>query len=130
MLSLRALTAITFKIAGFNKLNNTTDTLFNQSMRLTQQQQTIINQKTRLIFGDNARVYLFGSRLDDNAKGGDIDLFIESTTAIESAVLKTLQLNSQLQQAFGLQKIDIVFYAPNYTWQAIHAIAKQHGILL
>jgi predicted nucleotidyltransferase len=99
-------------------------------MRLTELQQTIIKQETRLIFGDNARVYLFGSRLDDNAKGGDIDLFIESAIAIDGAVLKTLQLNSQLQQAFGLQKIDIVFYAPNYTWQAIHAIAKQQGILL
>lgn len=99
-------------------------------MRLTKTQQLIIKQKTALIFGDMARVYLFGSRINDEAKGGDIDLFIEADAPIENAVLKSLQLNSQLQQAFGLQKIDIIFHAPNYAWQSIHSIAKQQGILL
>ncbi len=99
-------------------------------MRLTEHQQNLIKQKVTLIFGDKAQVYLFGSRTDDNAKGGDIDLFIELTAAISQPVLKTLQLNSELQQAFGLQKIDIVFHAPNYTRQAIHDIAKAQGILL
>lgn len=99
-------------------------------MRLTKIQQTLIKEKTALIFGDNARVYLFGSRTDDNAKGGDIDLFIESTAPIKNAVSKILQLNSELQQAFGLQKIDIIVDAPNYSKQLIHDIAKQQGILL
>ncbi len=70
-------------------------------MRLTEHQQNLIKQKVTLIFGDKAQVYLFGSRTDDNAKGGDIDLFIELTAAISQPVLKTLQLNGELQQDFG-----------------------------
>ena len=99
-------------------------------MRLTEQQQTIIKQKVASIFGDNAQVYLFGSRTNDEAKGGDIDLFIELTAAVQQPVLKTMRLSGELQQALGLQKIDIIFHAPNYAWQAIHGIAKKQGVLL
>ena len=70
-------------------------------MRLTTEQITIIKQKTALIFGDDTKIYLFGSRTDDNAKGGDIDLFI-----------------------------GIIFHAPPYNWKPIHTEAKEHGILL
>jgi predicted nucleotidyltransferase len=80
-------------------------------MRLTEQ-QNLIKQKVALIFGDNAHAYLFGSRADDNAKGGDIDLFIELTTAIQQPVLKTLQLNGELQQDFGCQKLIFSFMRP------------------
>ena len=99
-------------------------------MRLTERQIIIIKNNVALFFGQTARVYLFGSRTDDSAKGGDIDLFIELSDVIEQPVRKILQLNSALQQAFGLQKIDILFHAPNYMWQSIHNHAKNNGLLL
>lgn len=99
-------------------------------MRLTTEQITAIKQKTAFIFGDEAQVYLFGSRTDDDAKGGDIDLFIDLAKAIENPVLKTIRLNGLLQQEIGMQKIDIIFHAPPYDWQPIHTEAKQRGILL
>lgn len=99
-------------------------------MRLTTEQIAIIKQKTALIFGENAKLYLFGSRTDDNAKGGDIDLFVDLTHEIEQPVAKILRLNGQLQQALGMQKIDIIFHAPSYDWQPIHTEAKERGILL
>ena len=59
------------------------------------------------IFGSDIKVYLFGSRVDDNAKGGDIDLFIEYEGADKFE--KKIDLLSQLQAVIGEQKIDIVF---------------------
>ena len=44
-------------------------------MRLSPKEIKIIQQEVNKIF-DNAKVYLFGSRLDDTKKGGDIDLYI------------------------------------------------------
>jgi predicted nucleotidyltransferase len=47
-------------------------------MRLTSDQVlTILGTASRLS-GEDAVVYLFGSRLDDRARGGDVDLLIET----------------------------------------------------
>ena len=102
----------------------------NNFMRFTTEQIALIKQNTALIFGDDTKIYLFGSRTDDNAKGGDIDLFIELANETEKPVSKTIRLNGVLQQAIGMQKIDIVFHAPSYHWQPIHTEAKERGILL
>lgn len=44
-------------------------------MRLSQKEISIIKTKIKIIFGE-AKIYLFGSRIDDNKNGGDIDLYI------------------------------------------------------
>jgi predicted nucleotidyltransferase len=46
-------------------------------MRLPDQQAKDISRLAHEMAGDTARVRLFGSRLDDDAKGGDIDLLLE-----------------------------------------------------
>ena len=47
-------------------------------MRMTSQQVDAIAQSIRHHLGQNARIWLFGSRLDDGRKGGDIDLYVET----------------------------------------------------
>ncbi len=44
-------------------------------MRLTTYEQESIKNTFSDIF-KNGEIYLFGSRIDDNKKGGDIDLYI------------------------------------------------------
>ena len=97
-------------------------------MRLTSYQETIIKKLTTEIFGSDARLMLFGSRIDDNAKGGDIDLYIE-TKDFESTLDKKIKLLTALNRELGEQKIDLV--VNNFTKEkAIYTIAKQTGIEL
>lgn len=46
-------------------------------MRL-QSHETEVIKRTVRDFDKNAQIYLFGSRVDDSKKGGDIDLLIMS----------------------------------------------------
>lgn len=56
----------------------------------------------------DALIYLFGSRVDDNAKGGDIDLLVLSKTI--NLMTKLLDMLSKLHQQIGERKIDINVY--------------------
>ena len=47
-------------------------------MRLTHRQRSTIKSLANHYFGLDSIVYLFGSRIDDKQKGGDIDLLIET----------------------------------------------------
>ncbi len=41
-------------------------------------QQSTIRTAVAETFGEDANIWLFGSRVDDNKRGGDIDLLIET----------------------------------------------------
>lgn len=46
-------------------------------MRLSPEATTIIRTLVRGRFGPDSGIWVFGSRLDDGARGGDIDLYVE-----------------------------------------------------
>jgi predicted nucleotidyltransferase len=99
-------------------------------MRLTPDQVTQIHLATTCFFGEQAKVWLFGSRVDDQKKGGDIDLLIQANIvdAVEGMRLKS-QLLATLDRQLGEQKIDVLLEMPNDE-RAIVQIAKQTGVLL
>ncbi|HSR18327.1 MAG TPA: nucleotidyltransferase domain-containing protein [Ignavibacteriaceae bacterium] len=53
----------------------------------------------------NAKIYLFGSRVDDNKKGGDIDLLVISRKLDKKSIRP---LKHKFYENFGEQKIDII----------------------
>ena len=76
-------------------------------MRLSKQYQNTIKKYFIEFFGDGD-VYLFGSRVDDSKKGGDIDLYLvinDHSKLFE----KKLKFLSRLKRELGDQKIDVVF---------------------
>lgn len=52
-------------------------------------------------------IFLFGSRIDDNQKGGDIDLYLQIDE--KPTFEKKVQFLAMLKRKLGEQKIDIVF---------------------
>jgi hypothetical protein len=51
---------------------------------------------------------LFGSRLDDRARGGDIDLFIPGQWEARDAVARRLRFCAELTRQLGERKIDVL----------------------
>ena len=76
------------------------------------------------------RLRLFGSRTNDSAKGGDIDLLVESDQVVEQPALVAARIGALLQLELGDQRIDVVIAAPNLPDQAIHQTARATGIML
>ena len=74
-------------------------------MRLTKQQTAIIIQTVNRLTGIGSAVYLFGSRLNNQAKGGDIDLFIEADAPL--SLIQRAQIKMELEAQLGLP-VDIV----------------------
>ena len=73
----------------------------------------------------SAEIYLFGSRVDDKAKGGDIDLLVISQ---KIKLLDKLAVLAKLHQTLGDQKIDLAVYQD--LSRPFAQIARQSGIPL
>jgi len=75
-------------------------------MRLRYFEAKSIIETFKDTFGDG-KIYLFGSRIDDNLKGGDIDLYID-TPLKDNLTEKKIDFLVSLKQKIGEQKIDII----------------------
>jgi predicted nucleotidyltransferase len=59
-------------------------------------------------FFKDGDIYLFGSRVDDSKKGGDIDLYLVIQDH-SNLFRKKLKFLARVKRELGEQKIDIVF---------------------
>lgn len=98
-------------------------------MRLSQQEKDAIITSAKEAFGPQVEVWLFGSRVDDNAKGGDIDLYIE-VPAIDSPVMRKITFKLRLEDRIGERKVDVVLHQRCNEELPIHQIAKAEGVKL
>lgn len=95
-------------------------------MRLTKHQIGVINTIVKRMLGEGVAVSLFGSRLDDSRKGGDVDLLIEADK--EPGLLQRASIKNQLEEGLQLP-VDIVtssFDKPN----AFARIARAQAVPL
>ncbi len=95
-------------------------------MRLAEFEIKLILESFHKYF-ENGDIYLFGSRVDDTKKGGDIDLYID-TKDKDDLYEKKLQLLSDIQLKIGEQKIDILISKDNH--RAIEQEAIKKGVKL
>lgn len=99
-------------------------------MRITSEQASHIKQSVNQVFGEQASVWLFGSRVNDNAKGGDVDLLIKTETPLIDPAILAARVAVKVMRLQNGRKVDVVVQAPNSTPQPIFDIATQKGILL
>ncbi len=99
-------------------------------MRLDQHQREIIREEVGRAFGPHASVQLFGSRLDDARRGGDVDLYIEANGTPSELLDRELSLYAGLQKRLGEQRIDIVVHGRGSPLRAVDRHARATGVAL
>ncbi|MDO9243624.1 MAG: nucleotidyltransferase domain-containing protein [Rhodocyclaceae bacterium] len=99
-------------------------------MRLTAEQKNTIRRITREEAGADADVCLFGSRLDDTARGGDVDLLVQASRPIDNPALFSARLSARLMRAMGGRRVDVLLSAPNLLTLPIHVLAAAEGMRL
>ena len=99
-------------------------------MRLTDCQIQIILQLAHQVAGSQCRVRVFGSRLDDAAHGGDIDLMLELPESVDNPALMAAQISALVSRAMHGRKVDVLLSAPNLMRLPIHDMAFKEGKLL
>lgn len=99
-------------------------------MRIAPEHQKIAKDTVAELFGPEAQVIVFGSRLDDEARGGDIDLLVKLDQPDPQSRRKELTLIARLQQRIGDQPIDVLLIEPGKPPNAIQSIAYEQGVRL
>ena len=97
-------------------------------MRLSEKEKLIIINTAKEIFGDDAKIYLFGSRVYDDKRGGDIDILVKTNTRV--SIDDKLTFLVKLQLKGRERKVDLLVKTPYSMDKNIYKTAKEQGILL
>lgn len=98
-------------------------------MRLEWREIETIRSAVREIFGERATVRLFGSRVRDTQRGGDIDLFVEVDSG-HASIANEQRLRDRIAPAVEDLRVDIVLHERGAPLSPIERIALRDGILL
>lgn len=99
-------------------------------MRLTPDQTQIIKGTITRLVGASSRVWLFGSRVHDELRGGDIDLLVESDEVIPNRVKALCKIEGALVMALGDRKLDILIKDARTPDAPVFQVARRTGVLL
>lgn len=101
-----------------------------KKIRLSDHDLAAIESLFRKHFLPGDKLWIFGSRVDLNKKGGDIDLYIETDANDASTAIKMKSdFLWDLEHKIGEQKIDVVLNMLRDPYPLpIHEIAKTKGV--
>ncbi|MEI7430774.1 MAG: nucleotidyltransferase domain-containing protein [Betaproteobacteria bacterium] len=99
-------------------------------MRLTEIEIRIIRELACQVAGSQSRVRIFGSRLNDEARGGDVDLLLEVPNPVSNPALLAAKMSAKVSRAMYGRKVDVLLSAPNLKHLPIHEVAFKEGKLL
>ncbi len=101
------------------------------NVRLSSSEVEAISLTFKKFFQKSDRLWLFGSRADPAALGGDIDLYIETTLELDEAIDRKIRFVAELYYKIGDQKIDAVLNCTQSNYiLPIYEIARRLGVQL
>lgn len=100
------------------------------SIRLAPAMLAFIRQAVADLAGPDCTVRLFGSRLHDSGKGGDVDLLLELPRSPANPAGLAAQVAGRISRAMQGRKVDVLIVAPNLRRMPVHEVALREGVLL
>lgn len=97
-------------------------------MRLSKEIRESMIYYAKEYFGNNIKLYLFGSRVDDSKRGGDIDLFVEVAEKIDMET--EISFLRAIYKNITSRKIDLLVKTPYREDKPIYHTAINEGIRL
>jgi predicted nucleotidyltransferase len=97
-------------------------------VRLTEEQVNAIKDAVRTVVGEDARIFVFGSRTDLSKKGGDIDLLVKVSRMLsddERFEMKR-RVFVELCKRLGERKIDLL--VTDEPRSSIERVAMEEGV--
>ena len=99
-------------------------------MRLPATQSQMLKQQFADELGGDCEVWLYGSRVDDAARGGDVDLLVRSPRPLQRKVWLAARLAARAERLFDGRKVDVLLLDPQTPLQPVHTEALAHGVRL
>jgi predicted nucleotidyltransferase len=96
-------------------------------MRLSAAEVEAITRLAARHFGAGCEVRLFGSRVDNARRGGDIDLHVVPAAPVLASLDREPDFLVALKEAIGDQRIDLAVQSPGAPDRAIDALARETG---
>ena len=100
------------------------------SMRLSRDQARVILTTTRDLAGPDASVRLFGSRLRNDVRRGDIGLLVECPAPVERPAWLAARITARLQRLLGDRRNDVLVLDPQTPLEPVHRVALAEGVRL
>ncbi|UTC61624.1 nucleotidyltransferase domain-containing protein [Treponema sp. OMZ 787] len=99
-------------------------------MRLDERSKDIIINAICKNFSEVFKIILFGSRVDNDKKGGDIDLLVETPSDMTSAFSEKINALAEMQTKLGERKIDLITSCGVRDKRPVVKNAYRDGIIL
>jgi predicted nucleotidyltransferase len=96
-------------------------------MRLNASQIITIENTAKAVLGEAAKVWLYGSRLNDQGAGGDIDLLIESP--LRGSLMDRARIKYMIESALQLP-VDVMTVQTGQSPSPFEVIARAKAVPL
>ena len=104
--------------------------LYGCTMRLAEESKNAIIASVCQYFSQAEKIILFGSRVDDSKRGGDIDILVQTPAASAIAFEAKLRTVAALQLKLGEQRIDLLTTTGTADNRLIVQNAYRQGVVL
>ena len=99
-------------------------------MRLSDRHRQLLKDHITSALGPGCEVLLFGSWLDDAARGGDVDLLVRTPRPVDRKAWLAASLAARAERLLDGRRVDIVLLDPDTPLEPIHESALAQGVAL